>query len=101
MREVIIKVLDREEIDAETKFSETENVYKVEFPSMYQNMGELVRCKDCKHRPTITINGEYENNGFDLEFPDYKCPCQCEDGYYSWMPKDDWFCGNGERKKDD
>lgn len=56
---------------------------------------ELIRCKECKHRPVI--NGEYKN-GFSLEFPDYKCPCQCDDGYYSWMPKDDWFCGNGERK---
>lgn len=58
---------------------------------------ELVRCKDCKHRPTI--NGTY-NNGFDLDFPTSRCPCQCDDGYYSWMPKDDWFCGNAERKEE-
>lgn len=51
----------------------------------------VVRCKDCKHRPT----GE---NRDDLEFPDDKCPCQCEDYWYSWKPSDDWFCGNGERK---
>lgn len=54
-------------------------------------IGELVRCKDCKHRPTGT-------NRDDLEFPDDKCPCQCEDFWYSWKPSDDWFCGNGERK---
>jgi len=54
-------------------------------------IGELVRCKDCKHRPTGT-------NRDDLEFPDDKCPCQCEDYWYSWKPSDDWFCGNGERK---
>ncbi len=97
MREVIIGILSTEEMNAQTKFSETENVYKAEFPSMYQNMGELIRCKDCKHRPTI--NGEYKN-GFSLEFPTTKCPCQCDDGYYSWMPKDDWYCGNGERKEE-
>lgn len=96
MREVIIGILDWEEMEAQTKFSETENVYKAEFPSMYQNMGELIRCKECKHRPKI--NGEYEN-GFSLEFPTSKCPYQCEDGYYSLMPKDDWFCQNGERKE--
>ena len=21
--------------------------------------------------------------------------------WYSWMPKDDWFCANGERRSDD
>ena len=53
---------------------------------------EIVRCKDCKHRPTGTDRD-------DLEFPDDKCPCKCEDYWYSWKPVDDWFCGNGERKK--
>lgn len=55
---------------------------------------EVVRCKDCKHRPT----GE---NKDDLEFPDEICPCQCEDYWYSWKPSDNWFCGNGERKNGD
>ena len=55
----------------------------------------IVRCKDCAHRPTIPDNYE---NGFNLNFPDYVCPCHCEDPYYSWYPKDDWFCGDGERK---
>ena len=50
-----------------------------------------VRCKDCKHRPTGT-------NRDDLEFPDDKCPCQCEDYWYNWKPSDNWFCGNGDRK---
>lgn len=52
---------------------------------------EVVRCKDCKHRPT----GE---NRDDLEFPDDKCPCKCEDYWYSWKPADEWYCGNGEQK---
>lgn len=59
---------------------------------------ELIRCKDCKHRPTV--NGEYED-GFDIEFPNFsKCPCECEDGWYNWMPKDDWYCANAERKEE-
>lgn len=49
----------------------------------------VVRCKDCKHKPTGTDRD-------DLEFPDDKCPCQCEDYWYSWKPVDDWYCGNGE-----
>ena len=40
----------------------------------------VVRCKGCKHRPTI--NGEWEN-GFDVEFPDGRCPCQCDDGWHN------------------
>ena len=56
---------------------------------------ELIRCKGCKHRPKKIGEG---TQGFDLEFPDWKCPCQCDDGWYNWMPEDDWYCGNGERK---
>ena len=53
---------------------------------------EIVRCKDCKHRPKQTEPGK--TVGFSLEFPSYRCPCY--DGYYSWYPDDDWFCANGE-----
>ena len=55
---------------------------------------EVVRCKDCKHRPTGT------GANHDLEFPDDECPCQCAGDYwYSWMPPDDWFCPCGEKKE--
>ena len=55
---------------------------------------EVVRCKDCIHKPT----GSGVNH--DITFPeqDYRCPCRCEDYWYSWMPYDDWFCANGDRK---
>lgn len=56
----------------------------------------IVRCKDCKHRPEKICEDEPEK-GFNLEFPDWRCPCRCDDGYYSWMPDDNWFCGNGEK----
>lgn len=57
---------------------------------------EVVRCKDCIHKPT----GSGVNH--DITFPnqDYRCPCRCEDYWYSWMPDDDWFCANGERRED-
>lgn len=58
------------------------------------DIGELVRCKDCKHRPIVI---DSEGNGFDYDFPDERCPCQCEDGWYNWMPRDEWYCANGER----
>ena len=56
---------------------------------------EVVRCKDCKYRP-ISYGDEH-----DLCFPEeYHCPCQCDDNWYSWMPKDDFFCARGERRDD-
>ena len=55
----------------------------------------VVRCKECIHRPKMPDN---HVDGFDLEFPDHKCPCRCEDGFYSWYPADDWFCADGERR---
>ena len=57
----------------------------------------VVRCKDCKHRPTDNTNIR-SCGGFDIEFPDEICPCQCDDGYYNWYPDSDWFCANGEAK---
>ena len=55
----------------------------------------VVRCKDCIHKPRGT------RNKHDMEFPDEICPCQCDDYWYSWMPYDDWFCANGERREDE
>lgn len=53
----------------------------------------VVRCRDCKHKPSG--NGANHN----VEFPDGICPCQCEDYWYSWIPKDNFFCAWGERKE--
>lgn len=55
-----------------------------------------VRCKDCKHRPTMPEDAHYREC-FELEFPDDICPLQCGDSYYNREPDDDWFCANGER----
>ena len=53
----------------------------------------IVRCKNCKHRP---IDDGSDDGGFSLIFPDYVCPYRCDDSYYNRMPKDDWYCHNGE-----
>lgn len=55
----------------------------------------VVRCKDCKHRPTITRG----TDGDTVTFPDWRCPFRCDDGWYNWYPDDDWFCGNGKRRE--
>ena len=61
---------------------------------------EVVRCKDCKHRPELKLYSDRQGNYTAVEFPDgSKCPCQCEDFFYSWYPNDDWFCANGEQEE--
>lgn len=60
----------------------------------------VVRCKECKHRP-IKEDADGENYGFNLIEPtegDERCPCLVDDGWYSWMPNDNFYCGFGERK---
>ena len=67
--------------------------------ALLKEQPQIIRCKDCKHRPKVPNWKTYEN-GFDIEFPEgSKCPCQClDDGYYSWYPEDNWFCANGKRR---
>ena len=61
---------------------------------------DIVRCKECKHRP-IKEDPNGENYGFNLIEPnggDERCPCLVSDGWYSWMPNDNFYCGFGERE---
>lgn len=61
----------------------------------------IVRCKECRHRP-IKEDADGENYGSNLIGPtedDEICPCLVDDGWYSWMPEDNFFCGYGERKE--
>ena len=63
---------------------------------------DLVRCKDCKHRP-IKDDPDRANYGFNIIEPtdgDDICPCLVDDGWYSWMPEDNFYCGRGERRAD-
>lgn len=64
---------------------------------------KIIRCKDCKHKPHSSNKYDYDNGdcGFEIIFPDYRCPCRCEDEYYNHIPDDDWYCGNAERRTDD
>ena len=55
---------------------------------------EIIHCQECKHKPS----GDEVNH--DITFPDWRCPCQCEDYWYSWIPNDNWYCGNAERRED-
>ena len=60
----------------------------------------LVRCKECKHRP-IKEDADGKDYGFNLIEPtegDERCPCLVSDGWYSWMPDDNFYCGFGERE---
>ena len=70
--------------------------------SSYDIQPEIIRCKDCKHKPYPSDNYDYDNGdcGFEIIFPDYRCPCRCDDEYYNHIPDDDWFCGNAERRED-
>lgn len=61
---------------------------------------EIIRCKDCKHRPIATRADEGVLWGFSVEFPDEICPFHCEDGWYNYYPKDDFYCANAERRTD-
>ena len=60
---------------------------------------DIVFCKECKHRP-IKEDANEEDYGFNVIAPneDERCPCLVEDGWYSWIPKDNFYCGYGERE---
>lgn len=65
-----------------------------------EDVVEIVRCKDCKHKPRI-IDVFHASYGDVPVLESDKCPCVNKDDYfYSHMPDDDWFCGNGERRED-
>lgn len=74
--------------DVTVHFPDT--MVKFEKCEMLKEQEAVVRCKDCKHRPTQKKC-----------FPDMVCPCQCSDSYYSWVPPDDWYCADGERNGGD
>ena len=51
----------------------------------------VVRCKECKYRPY------WDEETSSAMFPiQGRCPCECDDDFYSWVPDDNWFCADGE-----
>ena len=63
---------------------------------------EIVTCGECKHKP-IKYDPEGDDFGFNLVSPngyDNLCPClNTDDGFYSYMPEDNFFCAFGERRE--
>lgn len=66
-----------------------------------EQIDELVRCKDCKHRPIPNGNNHPLAPKLDGLWRDYVCPCLCDDEYYNFMPEDNDYCSRGERREDD
>lgn len=63
---------------------------------------DIVTCGECKHRP-IKDDSDGADYGFNIVEPtdrDDVCPYIVEDGWYSWMPEDNFFCAFGERRAD-
>lgn len=57
---------------------------------------DIVKCKDCKHRPVRDGADIFKPDTFDTI-----CPYLCAgDSYYNRVPEDDWFCNFGEKKSD-
>ena len=98
-------------IDADALFAEFENVdwynnadrdeiaerLVLQAPTI--DAVSVVRCKECKHRP-IKEDANEADYGFNVIAPneDERCPCLVSDGWYSWMPNDNFYCGFGERE---
>lgn len=62
---------------------------------------EVVRCKDCRHKPNGYIDDDvlrYPNFPHEESNP---CPCKVYgDEWYSWIPNDDFYCSFGERAEE-
>lgn len=71
-------------------------------------MTEVVRCKDCKHRPylakrkydgkTVIFRPLKLEGALYEDEEDETCPFLCSDSYYDRLPPDDFFCAYGEVK---
>ena len=57
---------------------------------------EVVRCKECIHRPIIEFDKIKAPKIEDI-YDDLTCPFLCDDTYYNRMPKDDFFCAYGDK----
>lgn len=82
-------LLNREQYGAENVLVHHAINVIAELPIVRQP--EIVRCKDCKHRPTYPEAYGAEING--------KWCYWCE-LHRAWK-HDDWFCADGERRDDD
>lgn len=70
---------------------------------MKETVNEIIRCKECVHRPIMELSKSLNVQFIKAPkiediYDDFTCPFLCDDTYYSRMPKDDFFCGYGERR---
>ena len=106
----MVKYIDAEALKAVMVFSQkTGNLTVPEMRDILSlidyvpaaDVATVVRCKDCKYKPTAPDGITY---GLRVEFPDKwanRCPCLCEDGWYSWVPDDNFFCAYGAKEEED
>ena len=68
---------------------------------------ELIRCRDCKHRPHKNKDGyvmppRVQVGVYAWGEPKYdddeSCPYVCEDRWYSCIPSDEQYCDMAERR---
>ena len=59
----------------------------------------IIYCKECIHRPVVDAEGDVRAPETPDGLTDYTCPYICDDSFYNRNPTDDFFCGNGEKKK--
>ena len=73
--------------------------YAPKFDKPVVDAAEVVRCKDCKHRP-IPNGNSHPLTPKPSEFEwDETCPYVCADEWHNEMPEDNDYCSRGERKE--
>ena len=73
--------------------------------SIGEIVGEVVRCKDCIHRPipmgkSAPVAPLWMNPEVGYQEDDMTCPYLCDDNWYNKMPDDNGYCDKGERKEE-
>lgn len=71
---------------------------------MSENNFEIIHCNECIHRPVTELSKSLNVQFIKAPkiediYDDLTCPFLCDDIYYNSMPKDDFFCGYGERRR--
>ena len=87
--------------------------YDEMFIGVIRRQPELVRCKECKHRPHTNEWGHIEppqvlsDDQWDgwaddekMYEDDMTCPYVCGDSYYNRIPEDNQYCDRAERKEE-
>lgn len=96
LKDLIMEVFDMRPSTSEKCIATLDDIKSI-IENEEKKRTEVVRCKECKHRPTMPEDGREVQ---DLVFPDDVCPLQCGDNWYNQEPADDWFCANGERSEE-